>query len=48
MRRCACTPQVSQELVDAMHTRFYEALEAMWHRHQPGFAEYKDIKLVMT
>jgi hypothetical protein len=40
--------QVSQELVDAVHSRFYAALEAMWAKHQPHFPEYADVKLVMV
>ena len=40
--------QASQEQVDAVHKRFYDALEAMWHKHQPSFPEYKDVKLVMA
>ena len=41
-------PQASQEQVDAVHKRFYDAMEAMWHKHQPSFPEYKDVKLVMA
>ena len=49
---CSCgvwpPVQASQEQVDAVHKRFYDALEAMWHKHQPSFPEYKDVKLVMA
>lgn len=31
-----------------MHKQFYESLEKLWHKYQPSYAPYKDVKLVMA
>ncbi|CAK0784954.1 hypothetical protein CVIRNUC_008159 [Coccomyxa viridis] len=33
--------------VSAIHKQFYDALEALWHKHQPSYPDYSDVKLVM-
>ncbi len=30
-----------------MHKEFYESIERMYHKYQPSFPAYKDVKLVM-
>ena len=39
--------QPNEEDVSAVHKQFYNALEALWHKHQPSYPVYKDVKLVM-
>jgi hypothetical protein len=31
-----------------MHKEFYESIERMYHKYQPTFPAYKDVKLVMA
>lgn len=40
--------QVSEEQVAALHKKFYEAVAELWHKYQPSFPAYKDVKLVMA
>ena len=39
--------QPEEEEVSAIHKQFYAALEALWHKHQPSYPDYRDVKLVM-
>ena len=39
--------QPKEEDVSVVQKQFYNALEALWHKHQPSYPEYKDVKLVM-
>ena len=39
--------QPKEEDVSIVHKQFYTALEALWHKHQPSYPVYKDVKLVM-
>jgi len=39
--------QPKEEDVSVIHKQFYSAMEALWHKHQPSYTVYKDVKLVM-
>ena len=41
------TVQPNEEDVSAVHKKFYNALEALWYKHQPSYPVYRDVKLVM-
>ena len=39
--------QDEEARVAELHKRFYDAVEALWRKHQPTFAPYRDARLVM-
>ena len=39
--------QVNMEVVDDMHTRYFDAVEALMLKHMPTFPGYDKLKLVM-
>ncbi|CAL8469789.1 g9331 [Coccomyxa elongata] len=36
-----------QEQVALMHKQFYDSIERLYHKYQPSFPSYKDVRLVM-
>ena len=53
--RTMCSPspdsvwhgQDDEARVAELHGRFYDAVEALWHKHKLSFAPYNDVRLVM-
>ncbi len=39
--------QDDEARVAELHGRFYDAVEALWHKHKLSFAPYNDARLVM-
>jgi hypothetical protein len=39
--------QVDPDVLDEVHTAFYNAVEALYNKHAPSFKGYADMKLVM-
>ena len=39
--------QPKEEDVSVLHKQFYDSLEALWHKYQPSYPVYRDVKLVM-
>uniref|UniRef100_A0A1D2A7N3 Diacylglycerol O-acyltransferase n=1 Tax=Auxenochlorella protothecoides TaxID=3075 RepID=A0A1D2A7N3_AUXPR len=38
----------TQEQVDTVHAAFYDAMQALWHKHAPSFPGYDDVKFVLV